>query len=162
MLRVTDTIVIDESELGDIDAEELDFTGEAVETVSESELEGLMGAIKQQSIDISCEFAAFSNWSAQIETLSARAATLQPMLKGLVDKSKAQSTELSDVARQRDIAERRIGELKSEVEHYRPLAARFEEELRIAREKHSQAQNLLTSLETQFGQAQAYSHELIH
>jgi chromosome segregation ATPase len=155
-------IVIDESELGDIDTEELDFASETEETVSESELEDLMGAIKQQSIDISCEFAAFSNWSAQIETLSARAATLQPMLKGLAAKCKAQAAELSDVARQRNLAERRIGELKSEVEHYRPLAARFEDELHIAREKHSQAQNLLTSLETQFGQAQAYSNELIH
>lgn len=155
-------IDIDETELGDLDTETLDFSDDIQETVSESELEDLMGAIKQQSIDISCEFAAFANWSAQIETLSARAATLQPMLKGLVDKSKVQTAELSDVARQRDLAERRIGELKSEVDHYRPLAARFEDELRIAREKHSQAQNLLTSLEAQFGQAQAYSNELIH
>jgi chromosome segregation ATPase len=155
-------IVIDDAELGDLDTEALDFADSGQEIVSESELEDLMGAIKQQSIDISCEFAAFANWSAQIETLSARAATLQPMLKGLVDKSRVQSAELSDVARQRDLAERRIGELKSEVDHYRPLAARFEDELRMAREKHSQAQNLLTSLEAQFGQAQAYSNELIH
>ncbi len=84
------------------------------------------------------------------------------MLKGLVEKSKVQAAELAEIARQRDLAERRIGELKSEVDHYRPLAARFEDELRIAREKQAQSQNLLTSLEAQFGQAQAYSNELMH
>ena len=156
-------IVIEDGELEDIEAEVLEFADyEQQEVAPDSELEDLMGAIKQQSVDLSCDFAAFANLSAQIETLSSRAATLQPMLKGLVDKSKVQASELSETARLRELAERRIGELKSEVDHYRPLAARFEDELRITREKYAQAQNLLTSLEAQFGQAQGYSNELMH
>lgn len=155
-------IEIDVAELGDLDTGTFDLAEDMHGPVSENELEDLMGAIKQQSIDISCEFAAFANWSAQIETLSARAATLQPMLKGLVEKSRIQTSDLAAVARLRDVAERRASELASQIDHYRPLAARFEDELRIAREKQSQSQNLLTSLEAQFDQAQAYSNELLH
>ena len=86
-------IVIEDGELEDIEAEVLEFADyEQQEVAPDSELEDLMGAIKQQSVDLSCDFAAFANLSAQIETLSSRAATLQPMLKGLVDKSKVPRT----------------------------------------------------------------------
>ncbi|MGB8818088.1 MAG: hypothetical protein WCC66_09240 [Rhizobiaceae bacterium] len=155
-------IVIDEAELGELDTESLSLVDSDSDDHPDSELEDLMNSIKQQSIDISCEFAAFANWSSQIETLSARAATLQPLLKNLVEKSSTQSSELAEIFRQKDGAERRIAELKSEIDHYRPLAARFEDELRLAREKQAQSQHLLSSLESQFSQAQGYSNELMH
>jgi DNA repair exonuclease SbcCD ATPase subunit len=155
-------IVFDDGDLGDLldQPETLEASLEAAP--SDGELDDLMNSIKQQSIEISCEFAAFANWSAQIETLSSRAATLQPLLKNLVEKSSRQATDLVEVSRKKDSADRRISELKTEVEHYRPLAARFEDELRIAKEKYSQSQTLLASLEAQFGQAQGYSNELMH
>ncbi len=48
-------IDIDDAELGDLDTETLELSDEVPEPVSASEVEDLMGAIKQQSIDISCE-----------------------------------------------------------------------------------------------------------
>ncbi len=152
----------DDVELGDLEQEPVAAINLEEDETEGSELENLMNSIKQQSIEISCEFAAFANWSAQIETLSARAATLQPLLKNLVEKSATQTTELVEVRRKKDGSERQIAELRTEVEHYRPLAARFEDELRIARDKYAQSQALLSSLESQYGQAQAYSNELMH
>ena len=149
-------------DLGDLEQEPVAALSLDEELPEGTELENLMNSIKQQSIEISCEFAAFANWSAQIDTLSARAATLQPLLKNLVEKSSVQSTELFEIKRKKDGAERQIAELRTEVEHYRPLAARFEDELRIARDKYGQSQALLSSLESQYGQAQGYSNELMH
>ncbi len=159
-LSIESDFDLDESDLGDLGTlAEPELSAAAP---GGNELENLMNSIKQQSVEISCEFASLANWSSQIEMLSARAATLQPMLKSLVEKSTVQASALTELSRNKDSAERRISELEAEVQHYRPLAARFEEDLRVARDKFNLTQASLTSLEGQYSQAQAYSNELMH
>ena len=162
MNEEVDEILLEGGDLGDMLDQPETMQASSDSAPTDSEFDDLMNSIMQQSIEISCEFAAFANWSAQIETLSSRAATLQPLLKNLVKKSTQQATDLAAVSRKKESAERRIAELKSEVEHYRPLAARFEDELWAAKEKYGQSQTLLASLEAHFGQAQGYSNELMH
>jgi DNA repair exonuclease SbcCD ATPase subunit len=127
-----------------------------------TEVENLMSSVRQQSVELSCQFASFANWSSEIEMLSARAATLEPILTKLVEENCLQATALADHAHSKEAAEHRLYELESEVGHYRPLAARYEEELRAAREKYSSAQNMLASLEGQFAQRQSESNELMY
>lgn len=127
-----------------------------------TEVENLMNSVKQQSVEISCQFAAFANWSSEIETLSARAATLQPLITKLVEENSAQAAAFAELARSKDAVDHRLSGLETEVAHYRPLAARLEEELLTAKEKYASAQSMLSSLEGQFAQHQSENNELIY
>ena len=127
-----------------------------------TEIENLMNSVKQQSVEISCQFASFANWSAEIEMLSARAATLQPLLSKLIEENSALTAANVDFERSKEIADQRIAVLETEVAHFRPLASRLEEELVGVKEKYGSAQSMLASLEGQFAQHQTENNELIY
>jgi chromosome segregation ATPase len=127
-----------------------------------TEVENLMNSVKQQSVEISCQFASFANWSSEIEMLSARAATLQPLLTKLIEENTAQAAAIAEFERAKEIADQRISGLETEVDHFRPLAARLEEELSGVKEKYSSAQNMLSALEGQFAQHHTENNELIY
>ncbi len=127
-----------------------------------TEVENLMNSVKQQSVEISCQFATFANWSAEIEMLSARAATLQPLLTKLIEENSAQAGMIAEYEHNKEMADSKISALEAEVTHFRPLASRLEEELYITKEKLGSAQNMLASLEGQFAQHQTENNELIY
>jgi predicted nucleic acid-binding Zn-ribbon protein len=155
--------------LDDIQLEEFDIDVPAApdhdqmhRTMFKTEVENLMNSVKTQSLEISCQFANFANWSAEIETLSARAATLQPLLTKLVEENSALASRIAENERSKEYNDQRIGELEAEVAHFRPLAARYEEELRMVKEKYSSAQSMISALEGQFAQRQTENNELMY
>jgi chromosome segregation ATPase len=131
-------------------------------TLFKTEVETLMNSVKTQSLEISCQFANFANWSTEIETLSARAATLQPLLTKLFEENSALAMRIAESDRSKEFVDQRIGELEAEVAHFRPLVSRYEEELRVAKEKYSSAQSMLSALEGQFAQRQTENNELMY
>ena len=131
-------------------------------TLFKTEVENLMNSVKSQAVEISCQFATFANWSAEIETLSARAATLQPLLTKLVEENSAQASALAEAARNKEANGIRVAELEAEVAHFRPLAARYEDELKVAKEKYGTAQSMLATLEGQFAQRLSENNELMY
>lgn len=131
-------------------------------TMFKTEVENLMNSVKSQSLEISCQFANFANWSAEIETLSARAATLQPLLTKLLEENSAQALRIAEFERAKEHCDQRLGELEAEVAHFRPLSARYEEELRMVKDKYSSAQSMISALEAQFAQRQTENNELMY
>lgn len=155
--------------LDDIQLEEFDIDVPAApdqdqmhRTMFKTEVENLMNSVKTQSLEISCQFANFANWSAEIETLSARAATLQPLLSKLVEENSALAMRIAENERSKEYGDQRISELEAEVSHFRPLAARYEEELRMVKEKYNSAQSMISALEGQFAQRQTENNELMY
>ena len=127
----------------------------------EAELERLMASIGQQSIDLSCEFSRLTSWSVEMGLLSSRAATLEPMLKTMLDRKVNLESELAESFRLRQSADRRVAELTTEIEHFRPLAMRLEDELRVETTRHHRAQSSLNSLEEQFAKIQGETNEAV-
>lgn len=167
--KAMDDVEIESAPLEEFDLEEFDIElslapekDQMHRSLFRTEVENLMNSVKQQSVDISCQFATFANWSSEIETLSARAATLQPLLTKLVEENSSQAAALAELTRSKDAVDHRMSGLETEVAHYRPLAARLEEELLIVKEKHASAQSMLSSLEGQFAQHQSENNDLIY
>ena len=155
--------------LDDIQLEEFDIDVPAApdhdqvhRTMFKTEVENLMNSVKTQSLEISCQFANFANWSAEIETLSARAATLQPLLNKLVEENSSQAMRIAEFERAKEHCDQRTSELEAEIAHFRPLSARFEEELRMVKEKYASAQTMISALEGQFAQRQTENNELMY
>lgn len=155
--------------LDDIQLEEFDIDVPAApdqdqvhRTMFKTEVENLMNSVKTQSLEISCQFANFANWSAEIETLSARAATLQPLLTKLVEENSSQAMRIAEYERSKEHCDQRAGELEAEIAHFRPLSARFEEELRMVKEKYASSQSMISALEGQFAQRQTENNELMY
>ncbi len=167
--KVNEEIEFTSAPLEEFDLEEFDIElslapekDQMHRSLFRTEVENLMNSVKQQSVDISCQFATFANWSSEIETLSARAATLQPLLTKLVEENSSQAAALAELSRSKEAVDHRMSGLETEVAHYRPLAARLEEELLVVKEKYASAQSMLSSLEGQFAQHQSENNELIY
>lgn len=155
--------------MDDIQLEEFDIDVPAApeqdqvhRTMFKTEVENLMNSVKKQSLEISCQFANFANWSAEIETLSARAATLQPLLSKLIEENSAQALRIAEFERAKEHCDQRTSELEAEVAHFRPLSVRYEEELRQVKEKYGSAQSMISALEGQFAQRQTENNELMY
>lgn len=127
----------------------------------ESELESLVSSVAQQSVDISCEFSRWSDIAGSLDLLRTRVATLQPQVKRLMAQKGVLETELAHAVKGRESAVHSAAEIDAELKHYRPLAHKLDEDLRVAAAKVQQAQSQIIQLESQMKTIQGENNELL-
>jgi chromosome segregation ATPase len=127
---------------------------------SETELDSLMSAVKQQALDVSCEFSRLSEVSALFGLLSSRIATLQPQVSRLIAEKAALEGELAQAIRARESADQRLADVDAELKHYRPIANKLDDELRVANTKLQRANSQISLFEGQISKMQGEENEL--
>lgn len=128
---------------------------------SSHEIGQLMTAISDQSNELQTEFAKISNWSVQLDLLMTRTATMQQVLPKFVQMAQDQAAQIEELSGIRGQQDREISGLRIELEHYRPLAIRYEEELHRSRASLDKTQDQLTGLETEYGKLQGECNGLL-
>jgi len=128
---------------------------------SSHEIGQLMTAISDQSNELQTEFAKISNWSVQLDLLMTRTATMQQVLPKFVQMAHDQAAQIEELSGIRNQQDREITGLRIELDHYRPLAIRYEEELHRSRAAHDRVQDSLTTLETDHGKLHGEYNNLL-
>lgn len=128
---------------------------------SSHEIGQLMTAISDQSNELQTEFAKISNWSVQLDLLMTRTATMQQVLPKFVQMAQDQAAQIEELSGIRNQQDREISGLRIELEHYRPLAIRYEEELHRSRASLDKTQDQLSGLETEYGKLQGECNGLL-
>ncbi len=116
----------------------------------ETELSSLMSAVNEQAINLKCEqLKVISDWQINIELLSDRVATLQPLLeKSLKANVEREQAVIRLTSSEADLS-RRLIDAERDLAHHRPLAIRFEDELRVAQAQLSDNQRKISELEAE-------------
>jgi chromosome segregation ATPase len=131
------------------------------EVSPETELSSLMSAVNEQAINLKCEqLKVISDWQINMDLLSDRVATLQPLLeKSLKANGEREQTIARLTSSEVDLS-RRLSEAERDLAHYRPLALRLEEELRIAQTQLSDNQRKVSELEAECDKSRKTSSDL--
>lgn len=121
----------------------------------------MMETLKDQALGMRYEFTKLNNWATQFDLLASRVSTMQPLLNGALQKSLGLERELSAVTASREGLARKASDLEGEVNHYRPLCVRLEEEVRTLRSELTSARQYAEGLEADHQKAQANINSLL-
>jgi chromosome segregation ATPase len=124
-------------------------------------LGSITSAAREQALQLRSEHAkASSSWSLELEVLANRLAILQPLVEKTLQTESQREKQLSAALSQLDERSKALSELQQELDHYRPLAASLDAELRAAKQATHESTRHLADIEAQHFQLQGRTNDL--
>lgn len=127
----------------------------------EMDIKSLMSAVRDQALELRCEHEkAVSSLAFSFDLLTTRLSTIDPLVANIMEAASDHEASVGRLAVANDDIQRKLAEAERDLEFYRPLALRLENDLRSARHALQDADQKLAALEGDRGKDQGVHEEL--
>lgn len=128
---------------------------------SNENLGSIVSSVSEQALQLRSDHAqASSSWSVELEVLTNRLAVLQPLVDRALQTEAQRERQLSTALSQLEERSKALSEALQELDHYRPLTAHLETELRVAKQAANESVRQLAEIEAHHFQLQGRTNDL--
>ncbi len=126
-----------------------------------TDIESLMSAVRNQAVELRCEHAkVVSNLSLNFDVLANRLSTIEPLLAKTMETAGKSEAAVASLTLSNDEYKRKLAGAERDLALYQPMAAKLEDDLRIARNRLVETDRKFAALEGDHAKAQSASNEL--
>jgi len=115
-----------------------------------NDIQSLFASIQHQALDLQCQFTkAVTDWTVALNVLTTRASTMDPLLNEAVKGAKESQRTVDHLTALNKEFKIKSANAERDLLHYRPLALRLEDEVRVAKDQIEEQARRIRALESE-------------